>query len=148
MSTIKLVISTVYLVVLCGRKIIMELSLTKAEEKTMKILWSIKKGLIRDVVKEYNEPRPAYTTVATIFKILEKKGFVERKAIANSFEYSPLIEEGDYTKKYLRSFVQRYFSNSFKSMVSAFSASDELTTDEMEELVEHLQKQINDKKAK
>ena len=49
----------------------MNLELTKAEEKVMKILWSIERGLIRDVVKEYEEPKPAYTTVATIIKILE-----------------------------------------------------------------------------
>ena len=50
----------------------MNLELTKAEEKVMKILWSIQRGLIRDVVSKYEEPKPAYTTVATIIKILEK----------------------------------------------------------------------------
>lgn len=124
----------------------MELSLTKAEEKVMKILWSLDKGLIREVVNGYEEPRPAYTTVATIIKILEKKGFVERKPVANTFEYYPLIKEKEYTKKYMKSFVNRYFSNSFKSMVSAFSSSGELSTEEMEELITHLQDQIENKK--
>ena len=73
----------------------METTLTKAEEKAMKILWSIKSGLIRDVIKEYEEPKPAYTTVATIFKILEKKGFVGRKPIANTHEYFPLIKKSE-----------------------------------------------------
>ena len=126
----------------------MELSLTKAEEKVMKILWSIEKGLIRDVVKEYDEPRPAYTTVATIFKILEKKGFVGRNAVANTYEYYPLIAQEEYTKKYVKSFVNRYFSSSFKSMVSAFSSNEELTTEEMEELITHFKSQIENKKKK
>ncbi|MEO9482809.1 MAG: BlaI/MecI/CopY family transcriptional regulator [Ekhidna sp.] len=121
-------------------------TLTKAEEKAMKILWSIDGGLIRDVVSRYNEPKPAYTTVATIFKILEKKGFIGRRAIANTFEYYPLIEEEDYTKKYMKSFVKRYFSDSFKSMVSAFGTNEELSTKDMEDLIEHFQEQIEKKK--
>lgn len=123
-------------------------TLTKAEEKVMKILWSIDSGIIRDVVNEYDEPKPAYTTVATIFKILEKKGFVSRHAIANTFEYHPLINEGDYSKKYMKSFVNRYFSDSFKSMVSAFGTNEELSTQDMEELIEHFKNQIEKKKTK
>lgn len=126
----------------------MGLDLTKAEEKTMKILWSIKKGLIRDIVKEYNDPKPAYTTVATIFKILEKKGFVGRTPIANSHEYYPLINKEDYTHGFMKSFVKTYFSNSYKSMVSEFSSSEELTTEEMEELIEHFKTQIEAKNKK
>lgn len=123
-------------------------TLTKAEEKAMKILWSIESGLIRDVVGGYDEPKPAYTTVATIFKILEKKGFVERRPIANTFEYYPLIEEKDYTKKYMQSFVKRYFSDSFKSMVSAFGTNEELSTQDMEDLIEHFKDQIEKKESK
>ena len=123
-------------------------TLTKAEEKVMKILWSIDKGLIRDIVEEYPEPKPAYTTVATIVKILEKKGFVNRRPVANSFEYIPSIEREAYTKKYMKSFVKKYFSDSFKNMVSAFGTNEELSTEDMEELISHFQKQIDKKKEK
>lgn len=126
----------------------MDLTLTKAEEKAMKILWSIKKGLIRDIVSEYDDPKPAYTTVATIFKILERKGFVGRKAVANSHEYYPLIERKDYTDQSLKSLVENYFSNSFKNMVSEFSSKGRLSTREMQELIDHFQKQIKEKKKK
>src|SRR5258706_10866070 len=126
----------------------MDLSLTKAEEKAMKILWSIKKGLIRDVVNEYDEPKPAYTTVATIFKILERKGFVARKPIANSHEYYPLVERKDYTTQSVKSLMENYFSNSFKNMVSEFSSKENLTTKDMQELIEHFQRQIEEKKKK
>jgi len=126
----------------------MDLSLTKAEEKAMKILWSIEKGLIRDVVNEYDEPKPAYTTVATIFKILERKGFVGRKPIANSHEYYPLVERKDYTTQSVKSLMENYFSNSFKNMVSEFSNKENLTTKDMQELIEHFQRQIEEKKKK
>ncbi len=124
------------------------MELTKAEEKAMQILWSIEKGLIRDVVNEYEEPKPAYTTVATIFKILEKKGFVGRTPIANSHEYYPLIQKEQYTHGFMKSFVKNYFSDSFKNMVSAFSDKEDMTTGEMEEIIEHLKSQIKAKKEK
>ncbi|MEQ8881713.1 MAG: BlaI/MecI/CopY family transcriptional regulator [Cyclobacteriaceae bacterium] len=121
------------------------MELTKAEEKAMQILWSIEKGLIRDVVNEYEEPKPAYTTVATIFKILEKKGFVGRTPIANSHEYYPLIQKQEYTRGFMKSFVKNYFSDSFKNMVSEFSSQEDMTTKEMEEIIEHLKIQIKAK---
>lgn len=121
-------------------------ALTKAEEKAMKILWGLEKGLIRDIVNEYPDPKPAYTTVATIVKILEKKGFVERRPVANSHEYIPTIAQEDYTKKYMKSFVKRYFSDSFKNMVSAFGTNEELSTEDMEDLISHFQQQIEKKK--
>jgi predicted transcriptional regulator len=126
----------------------MDLDLTKAEEKAMKILWSIKKGLIRDVVDKYDDPKPAYTTVATIFKILERKGFVGRTPVANSHEYYPLLERKDYTARSVKSLVENYFSNSFKNMVSEFSSSENLSTKDMQELIEHFRKQIEQKKKK
>ena len=126
----------------------MDLDLTKAEEKAMKILWSIKKGLIRDVVDKYDDPKPAYTTVATIFKILERKGFVGRTPVANSHEYYPLLERKDYTTRSVKSLMENYFSNSFKNMVSEFSSSENLSTKDMQELIEHFRKQIEQKKKK
>lgn len=126
----------------------MELSLTKAEEKAMKILWSIKRGLIRDVVNEYEDPRPAYTTVATIFRILEKKGFVARRPVANSHEYYPLVGRDEYKTQSVKSLVENYFSNSFKNMVSEFSSKQNLTTRDMRDLIDYFQKQIQEKKKK
>lgn len=121
-------------------------TLTKAEEKAMKIIWSLEQGLIRDIVNEYPNPKPAYTTVATIIKILEKKGFVKRHPVANTYQYIPLIQKEEYSKKYIKSFLGRYFSNSFKSMVSSFGTNEELTTEDMEDLISHFQNEIKKKK--
>jgi len=124
------------------------LKLTEAEERAMKILWSLGQGVIRDVVEKYEEPRPAYTTVATILKILETKGFIERRPVGNTHEYYPMIEKTEYTNGYIKSFVKNYFSDSFKRLVSEFSNTGELTTQEMEELVEHLKDNIKNSKKK
>lgn len=120
----------------------MDIELTKAEEKVMKILWVIKKGAIRDVVARYEEPKPAYTTVATILKILEGKKIVGRRPVANSHEYFPLVAKNDYTQGFMKSFLKKYFSNSFKRLVSEFSNQEEMSTEEMEELIQHFKQKI------
>jgi BlaI family penicillinase repressor len=124
------------------------MDLTKAEEQVMKILWSIEKGLIREMVAKYEEPKPAYTTVATIIKILEKKGFVSKNPIGNSFEFYPLISKQEYTNGYLHRFVNKYFANSYKSMISSFSSNENLSTKEIEEIIAVFQNQLNSKQDK
>ncbi len=124
------------------------MELTKAEEQIMKILWRIEKGLIRNVVSEYRDPKPAYTTVATIMKILEKKGFVSKTPIGNTFEYSPLVSKQYYTGTFLKRFVGKYFSHSYKSMISSLSSNENLSTREMEEIIEMFQEELKSKKNK
>ena len=121
------------------------MELTKAEEQLMKVLWKLKKGLIRNVVDGYGEPKPAYTTVATIMKILENKGFVSKEAVGNTYEYKPLISKSDYAKGFINRFVSKYFSNSYKSMISALSEQEDLSTEEMEEIIAHFQDQLKKK---
>jgi BlaI family transcriptional regulator, penicillinase repressor len=121
------------------------MNLTTAEEQIMKILWKIKKGFVRDIVKEYEDPKPAYTTVATTVKILEKKGFVAFNQVGNIYEYYPIISEKEYTSGFLKKFVSKYFSDSFKNMISAFSEEEELSPKEIEEIIAHFQ-QLKSKK--
>ena len=119
--------------------------LTKAEEQAMNILWELDRGFINEVVAEYPTPRPAYTTVASIIHILEKKGYVSREAFGNSFRYTPLVSKVEYAGGYLKRFVDRYFSSSYKNMVSALSNQEDLSTEDMEEIVGLLNKKLKDK---
>ena len=68
-------------------------TLTKAEEQIMQILWNLKEGVVKDVVEEFDEPKPAYTTVATVLTVLEKKGFVARKKVGNVNLFLPEISK-------------------------------------------------------
>ncbi|MFT5749657.1 MAG: BlaI family penicillinase repressor, partial [Ancylomarina sp.] len=52
--------------------------MTKAEEQVMQILWDLSESNVRSIVDKFNIPKPAYTTVATVLKVLEKKGFVTK----------------------------------------------------------------------
>lgn len=120
--------------------------LTKAEEQIMQVLWDIKKGFVNDVMDKLPEPKPAYNTVSTIVRILEKKGFVGHNAYGKTHEYYPLVTKDSYTKGFMKGFVENYFSNSYKNMVSFFSKNENLTLKEIEEMIKILQEQVDTKK--
>ena len=108
--------------------------LTKAEEQVMHILWKLKKAYVKDVVEQFDEPKPAYNTVSTIIRILEKKGFVSYKSYGNTYEYFPLITKNEYSDIYLGNFVKNYFGNSYKSLVSFFASGENMSVMELEEM--------------
>ncbi|HRR94290.1 MAG TPA: BlaI/MecI/CopY family transcriptional regulator, partial [Bacteroidales bacterium] len=67
--------------------------LTKAEEEVMQVLWKIKKGFVKEILEHFPEPKPAYTTISTIIRILQDKGFVAHKAYGRTHEYYPLVSK-------------------------------------------------------
>lgn len=109
--------------------------LTKAEEQVMQVLWRIKKGFVRDILEEVPGPKPAYTTLSTIIRILEKKGFVAYQAYGKTHEYYPLITEEAYKKFITEKLVSGYFGNSFKSLVSFFVEEKNLSLKEADEII-------------
>ncbi len=109
--------------------------LTKAEEQVMQILWNIKEGVVKDVVDRFTDPKPAYTTVATVFKVLENKGFVEKRKIGNTHLYKPLVSKEDYTKVQFSSLLKNYFNSSFPKMATFFARENNLTLKELEEMM-------------
>ncbi len=120
--------------------------LTKAEEQIMHILWNIEKGFVNDIMENLPEPKPAYNTVSTIVRILEKKGFVDHNAYGKTHEYYPSVSKDKYTKSFMKGFVENYFSNSYQNMVSFFSKNENLSTKEIEDIIKILQEQVDSKK--
>ena len=120
--------------------------LTKAEEQIMQILWDIEKGFVKDIIECLPDPKPAYNTVSTIVRILEKKGFVSHNAFGNSHEYYPTIEKKEYTEAYMNSIIKDYFSNSFKEMVSFFTRDTDMSIEELEEIRKMISMEIQNQK--
>jgi predicted transcriptional regulator len=120
--------------------------LTRAEEQLMQILWKIKKGFIKDLIDKIPEPKPAYNTVSTFVRIMEKKGFVGHTAYGKTHEYYPLISKKEYTKLYMKSLIKNYFSNSFQEMVSFFAKEDKMSISELEKLMQEVKKDLENEK--
>lgn len=122
--------------------------LTKAEEQIMQVLWRLGRGLVKDVLDQLPDPKPAYNTVSTIVRILEKKGFVSYKAYGKTHEYFPIVGMNEYRREYLRSLVHRYFGSSYQELVSFFAQDRNLTLSELEEIRASLAEEIARQKGR
>jgi len=122
--------------------------LTKAEEQIMQVLWRIDKGFVHDLLEYFPEPKPAYNTVSTIVRILEKKGFVGYKAFGKTHQYFPLIKKRDYTQKYFKGFMHNYFSNSYTALASFLANDKNISINELEEMKKMMEQEIEKQKTK
>jgi len=120
--------------------------LTKAEEQIMQLLWEQEKAFVKDIVDQIPNPKPAYNTVSTIIRILEKKGFIGHNAYGKTHEYFPLISRKDYTRTYMKNFMRNYFSGSFQEMVSFFAKEDKMSLADLDELVEDVKRDLQTEK--
>ena len=118
--------------------------LTKAEEEIMQILWKLDKGFVKDILEELPEPKPAYNTVSTIVRILEKKGFVGYTAFGKSHEYFPLVAEDKYKSFFLKNFMSGYFGGSFEKLVSFFAKDNNLDVKELDQLMRHVKDDLKE----
>lgn len=110
-------------------------SLTRAEEEIMLILWQMGKGFVKDILAEMPEPKPAYNTVSTIIRILEKKGVVGYTAYGKTHEYYPLISQADYKRHEMKQLMETYFDNSLPQLVSFFVKDQKLDAKELDEIM-------------
>ena len=114
--------------------------LTHQEQEMLQIIFQQGKGFIKDFILRMDEPRPPYTTVASIVKNLERKGFVKCTRYGNTYEYSPVMEESDFKSKFMSNVVQNYFENSYKEMVSFFAEKQKITAEELQEIIKLIEK--------
>lgn len=114
-------------------------TLTKAEEKIMQILWKIEKGFIKDILEQFPAPKPPYNSVSTIVRVLVKKEIVGYREYGGTYEYFPLISMEDYSKGQLNRIVKDYFDNSFKQVASFFSEKKDLKSSEVDEIISMLE---------
>ncbi|WP_339736927.1 BlaI/MecI/CopY family transcriptional regulator [uncultured Sunxiuqinia sp.] len=119
------------------------MQLTKAEEQVMHFVWKRNETVVKDVVEQFDEPKPAYTTVATVLSVLEKKGFVNRRKIGNTNLFSPAVSKKDYTKFQFTSLLKNYFNGSFPKMATFFAKENNLSIDELEEMLKITESELD-----
>ncbi|MCK5821487.1 MAG: BlaI/MecI/CopY family transcriptional regulator [Bacteroidales bacterium] len=114
--------------------------LTKAEEQIMQVLWQKGPSFVKEIIPELPDPRPAYSTISTIVRILQEKGFVGHKAYGPTHQYFPIVTKEDYSHFTMKKMLNNYFDGSMKKMVSFFSKKEKMDTKEVEEILELLKK--------
>lgn len=108
--------------------------LTRAELEIMQVLWNRGAAVVHGILDEMDEPKPAYNTVSTIVRILEKKGFVAHKAYGKTHEYYPLVSKDDYARRYMDTVLNNFFGGSVSRLVSFFSEHKAISLEETDGL--------------
>lgn len=120
--------------------------ITKAQEQVLKALWEINDGAVSDILDQLPEPKPAYNTVATVIKVLEKKQYVNHKTYGKTNVYFPLVSKKKYAQSQLKDTFTGLFGGSLQQMMSFFVKNKEVDLDQLEELKDMLEQEIKKQK--
>ena len=116
-----------------------ENTLTKVEFDVMTILWNLNRPACAwDVVNEWPDPKPAYTTIATYLKVLYEKGYVDfskNKGEGKTHKFVALVTRAEYTRRTMQEVKKNFFGGNLKSMFSYFVREENLSADEIRELL-------------
>jgi predicted transcriptional regulator len=121
--------------------------LTKAEAQIMHYLWELEKSFLKDIVEAFPEPRPAYTTISTVIRVLVRKGYVGFNTYGKVHEYFPKVSRKAYFQKHVKSIINKHFDGSVVSFASFFTGDDAVDLSELEEIKTLIDKKIEDLKG-
>jgi BlaI family penicillinase repressor len=121
-------------------------TLTKAEEQVMQILWDLEEATVKEVVEGFKDSQPAYTTVATVLKVLEKKEFVSHKPLGNTYLFYATLSKKEYTRDQFSSLLTNYFSGSFPKMATFFAKENNLNINELEAMIKIAESELSKEK--
>ncbi|MCP4123445.1 MAG: BlaI/MecI/CopY family transcriptional regulator [Bacteroidetes bacterium] len=122
------------------------MKLSPAEEQLMKYLWELKLAYMKDLVEAFPEPRPAYTTIATLLKRMTDKGFVSFNQHGKVREYFPMVKKPAYFSGKINTIIRDFFNDSNTQFASFFANETNFSLDELEELKTIVEQQIKEQK--
>ena len=114
--------------------------LTHAEEQVMQALWAVGQGYANEIVAAMAEPKPAYNTILTRVRILEKKGYVDHETFNRANRYYPLVSREEYSGQMLGRLARNYFGSSFRSMVSFLVDRKDVSIEDLDTLIKEVEK--------
>ena len=112
--------------------------MTPKEEEVLSRFWTHGPLFIRELLEKHEDPKPHYNTLSTIVRILEEKGYIRYKVYGNTYQYYATISREEFRKKKLQKIVDTYFGNSYKHVVSSLIEEDELSIEELQDIIEEI----------
>jgi BlaI family transcriptional regulator, penicillinase repressor len=110
-------------------------ALTDAEARVMSVLWQMQTATVGDVVGSLKKKRVvSYSTVQTILRILETKGYVMHEKIGRAFVFHAAVDERQARRQALKVLVRRLFSGSPSLLVLNVLDDEDLDPDERKRL--------------
>ncbi len=120
--------------------------LSKTEEQVMHHIWSMEEAYMKDLIDQYDDPKPAQTTIATLLKRIKDKGFIDYSTEGKARKYFPIIDKSAYFSSHFRGLINNFFGDSASQFASFFTQATDLTTKELEALRKVIDKEIDKKK--
>ena len=114
-------------------------TLTAKEEEIMGFFWEKGPLFVKQMLEFYDEPRPHFNTVSTFVRMLEDKGYVSHRVFGNSYQYYAVLSKEDFKKKTLKGVISKYFDNSYLRVVSSLVKEEEISIDELKELIREVE---------
>lgn len=114
--------------------------LTEKEEAIMTVVWQMGKAFSKDVREALPEPKPHINTVSTTMRKLVEKGYLDYEDFGSTHRYFAKISKKAYTKKYIKPVLTSLFGNSIKNVVAFFAEEEELTPEDLKEIIEMIEK--------
>ena len=112
----------------------------------MQIIWKLERCLVKDIIEQLGDPDMPHSTVSSVVRILEKKGFVDHKAYGKTHEYFPIISKEDYAQHGVKSLMEKYFGGSPKKLVSFLVKNEDMNLKELNDILKTLDKDIEKSK--
>jgi len=114
--------------------------LTKAEEEIMQMIWGQSEpSTVSKLIEQMEEPHPPHSTISSIVRILEKKGFVDHKTYGRTHVYFPMIDKKEYTKFSISKLVGNYFEGSMNELVSFLVKENDLSIKDLGQIINRLE---------
>lgn len=114
-------------------------TLSKREEEIMGFFWEKGPLFVKQMLEFYDEPRPHFNTVSTFVRGLEEEGYVGHRTMGNSYQYYAIVSREEYKKKTLKGVISKYFNNSYLGVVSSLVKEEEISLDELKELIREVE---------
>ena len=114
-------------------------ALTKAEEEIMHIIWQLGRCVVKDIIEQLEVTEVPHSTISSVVRILEKKGFVDHKAYGKTHEYFPIVTKDEYAQLGVQTLMEKYFGGSPSQLVSFLVQNNDMKLKELDELMKMLQ---------
>ena len=113
--------------------------LTAKEEEIMGFFWEKGPLFVKELLAFYSDPKPHFNTLSTIVRGLEEKGYLSHEAFGNTYRYFAIISNEEFRSHTLKGVISKYFNNSYLSAVSSLVKKEEISVDELKQLIQEVE---------
>ena len=113
--------------------------LTAKEEEIMGFFWEKGPLFVKELLAFYSDPKPHFNTLSTIVRGLEEKGYLSHEAFGNTYRYFAVVSNEEFRSRTLKGVISKYFDNSYLSAVSSLVKKEEISVDELKQLIQEVE---------